>query len=294
MIVTLENEYLTVQIETLGAELRSIRDAEGCEYLWQGDPAFWADRAPILFPVIGRLHEKRWQNGDVSCPIDIHGFASSSEFTVQEKRKDRVSMYLCASPESKRAYPFDFSLNVAYMLRKNSVQVSFAVYNPGNEALPFAIGGHPGFNVPLESGRSFEDYILEFPRACKPDRVGFSENILLNGRYDPFPLEDGMRISLRHEIFDMDAIILKNVCKEVALRSSCGGKGIRVAFPDMPYLGIWHRPETNAPYVCIEPWSSLPGRDGVVEDLNCRSDFVHLAAGETYHNVWSIDLLQEA
>ena len=49
MIVTIRNELLTVDIEDLGAQLSSVRNHHGTEYLWQGDADIWARRAPSLF-----------------------------------------------------------------------------------------------------------------------------------------------------------------------------------------------------------------------------------------------------
>lgn len=92
-------------------------------------------------------------------------------------------------------------------------------------------------------------------------------------------------------MFDDDAIILKNMAREITLRSMASDRAVTVSYPDMSYLGIWHWPKTDAPYVCIEPWSSLPGRQDVVEELSCKSDLVHLTPGNTYHNTWSITIV---
>ena len=56
-LISIQNEYLCVEISTKGAELQSIRDTAGTERLWQGDPAFWTGRAPVLFPICGGLRE---------------------------------------------------------------------------------------------------------------------------------------------------------------------------------------------------------------------------------------------
>ena len=48
----LKNEKLTVEISSHGAELQSIRNAEGREYLWQGDEKYWPRRSPLLFPIV--------------------------------------------------------------------------------------------------------------------------------------------------------------------------------------------------------------------------------------------------
>ena len=157
--------------------------------------------------------------------------------------------------------------------------------------MPFGIGGHPGFRVPLTHGESFEDYFLEFSQSCVPDRVGFTPQVYLSGQDMPYPLKEGRILPLAHDLFDQDAIILKNMAREVTLRSRVTGRGVRVSYPDMPYLGIWHWPKTDAPYVCIEPWSSLPARQDVVEELSCKSDLIRLAPGKTYETAWSITVL---
>ncbi len=48
------NAVLTLELATRGAELRSIKTADGAEWLWQGDPAWWGGRSPLLFPVVGK------------------------------------------------------------------------------------------------------------------------------------------------------------------------------------------------------------------------------------------------
>ena len=95
---------------------------------------------------------------------------------------------------------------------------------------------------------------------------------------------------MSHELFDQDAIVLTEVGKQVTLKARNGGRMVRVTYPNMDYLGIWHTPNTDAPYVCIEPWSSLPSRKGIVEDLARQPGLVCLAAKEEYVNTWSIEV----
>ena len=54
----LSNDILTVEVSAHGAELQSIRKGD-VEYLWQGDPAFWGRRSPVLFPIVGSVWESR-------------------------------------------------------------------------------------------------------------------------------------------------------------------------------------------------------------------------------------------
>ena len=54
---TLQNEFLTVEVSDLGAELQSIKDADEHEYLWQGDDKYRGRRTPILFPIVCGLYQ---------------------------------------------------------------------------------------------------------------------------------------------------------------------------------------------------------------------------------------------
>lgn len=218
--------------------------------------------------------------------MGIHGFAAASRFSVAEQESDRIVLELRDSLATLEQYPFAFTLRITYALKEKSLQVTYRVENRDSKTMPFGIGGHPGFNVPLVAGERFEDYELEFACPCQPDRVGFTPTVFLSGHDEAYPLRENRFIDLKHTLFDEDAVILKNMAREVTLRSKVSGKGVTVSYSDMPYLGIWHWPQTDAPYVCIEPWSSLPSRQDVVEEFSCKSDLVQLAPGKCYESIW--------
>lgn len=287
---TIHNDFLSVTVAEQGAELMSIRASDGTEYLWQGDPAYWSNRAPTLFPFIGRLTENRCRCYGVEYPMGIHGFAARCRFSPSEKSDDHIVLELSSNEETRNQYPFAFLLRITYRLEKADLRITYTVENRSEKIMPFAIGGHPGFRVPLEENESFTDYVLEFSRCCRPDRVGFTPAVYLSGRDEPYPLEEGCRIPLHHSLFDEDAVILKNMDRQITLRSRKSGRGVTVSYPQMPYLGIWHMPNTDAPYVCIEPWSSLPARQDVIEELTCKSDMIPLEPKGLYHNAWTISL----
>ena len=293
MRITIENEILSVTVDTIGAQMLNLW-SENTEYLWQGDPKYWAERAPVLFPFIGRLTNNSYRLRETVYPMSIHGFAASSVFSVVEKSEDCLVMELTDSLETRKQYPFSFALQIIYRLVGCRVEITYQVESRSRVTIPFGIGGHPGFRVPLVDGECFEDYSITFSQSCQPDRIGFTPAVCLSGRDERYPLVEDTRLDLQHSLFDEDAIILKNIAREVTLQSRKSGKGVRVTFPYMPYLGIWHWPNTDAPYVCIEPWSSLPSRQDVVEDFYCKSDMIQLEPGHTYTNTWSITVLQEA
>ena len=70
---------LQIQVNTKGAELASIK-ANGREYLWQGDPRYWGRRAPVLFPIIGKLANNTLRIDGKAYTMSQHGFARDTEF----------------------------------------------------------------------------------------------------------------------------------------------------------------------------------------------------------------------
>lgn len=288
MIYEIKNERLTVSADTAGGQLRSIRDNEGREYLWQGDPAIWKESAPNLFPYIARMTDKSYTYEGKTYRMEIHGFLKYMELELVKCEGDTMVMALESSEETRSLYPFEFRVELEYRLTRSALEITYRVINKDDKTMYFGIGGHPGFNVPLEEGHEFTDYYLDFGGESAPLRVGMSKDCFVTGEDQPYPLRDGRFLDLRHDLFDDDAIILKGMPRAVTLGCAAGNKEIRVEFPDMPYLGVWHKPKMIAPYVCIEPWTSLPSRKGVVEALETQENLISLEQGGTYENNWSI------
>lgn len=285
MLCQIENGSLRVCADTLGAQLMSIRSAGGTEYLWQGDGAYWGGRAPNIFPYVARLTEGRYTYRGKSYSLARHGFARGSEFTPDVGGAS-MTLRLDSGGETLEAYPFRFSYFITYRLDGDTLFIENRVENRDGKTMYFGLGGHPGINVPLDGGLGFEDYFLEFA-PCSPRRVVFTPDCFVSGREEPFALENG-RLNLRHELFDDDAIVLRGAACPVTLRSERGVHGVTLNAPGFPLLGFWHMSKTDAPYVCFEPWTSLPSRSGVVEDLERQPDLIALPAGETYRVEWSL------
>ena len=291
MIYSLKNEYIELSVSDRGAEPVSIRSSDGTEYLWTGEKEYWPGRAPHLFPFVGRLFEQRYLYDGVSYPLSIHGFLKDSVLEL-EKQSGGLVFRLKANETTLRQYPFDFCLHVCYELFERTVAVTFKVKNNDKKPMPFAIGGHPGFNVPLEKGLTFEDYYLEFQEPSLPKRAEPTDTVLLNGRYHDYPLKDGRVIELRHSLFDDDAIVLKDISRSVTLKSDRSSRAVRVDFPGFKYLGIWHTVRTDAPFVCIEPWTALQGFENSVMEIDKNSDMTVLQKGEEYKNEWTINIIE--
>lgn len=292
-MIIIQNENIILRVNPLGAQMMELQSKQGTQFLWNGDPKYWEDRAPNLFPFVARLTNGNYTLYGKCYSMDIHGFAKDSVFSVEKQSASSVTLCLRQNEQTISQYPFHFIFRVHYELLDWSVRITYFVQNNDEKEMPFGIGGHPGFRVPLTEGTQFEDYQLQFSQTCQPDRIGLTDTCFLNGHDIPYSLENGSIIRLRHNLFNKDAIVLKNMARSVKLCSNKTSRSVTVTYPQMPYLGIWHTPCTDAPYICIEPWTSLPSRQDIVEELSCKSDLIRISPGSYYQNTWTISIVEE-
>ena len=286
----IENGLLSVTVNRDGAQLWSICGRDGTEYLWQGDPKYWPDRSISIFPYVARLTEGSYYMDGELHHMGIHGFAAASMFTAAKHERECLVLELEDNEETYAQYPRRFLLRNTFCLKDNTLEVRFEVENRDCKNMYFGIGGHPGFQVPLCKDKDFTEYRLRFHESCDAVRVGFSDDCYVNGQDEPFVLEKGQILKLHHDLFDHDAIVLKKMAKAVTLETDGDERYVTVSYPQMPYLGIWHMPRTDAPYVCIEPWSSLPSSKGKVAVFEEQEDLIVLEPGKRYENVWTITI----
>ena len=288
MIYTIENDKIKVDIADKGGELQSIvLKEDGCEYLWQGDPQYWSGRAYNLFPICGRLFDGKYTYKGKTYEMNLHGFVRNTVMKAEKVEVDKITFLLIPDDTIKSQYPFDFELRFTYTLNGTEINSEINVVNTGNEDMFFGFGGHPGFNVPLTDGEKFEDYYLEFD-CVKPMKRLIMTPLFYTDKTEPYPLRDGKIIDLNHSLFENDARFFTDMCKYVTLKSRKSSKSVRLEYPGMINLGIWHAPQSEAPYICIEPWCSMPSYDGKVDDLETKNQMTRLAPNKVYENGFKI------
>lgn len=289
-LFTISNDILTVTLDKTGAVLHSIIK-EDTEYLWQGNAVYWARRDANLFPYVGRLTEGKYLLDGKEYPMTIHGFCIGTDFEVTSQSADSIRFTLEDSERTREMYPFRFAFHVDYRLEENRIVKTCLVENKDSREMYFGIGGHPGFNVPLGAEGEFSDWALVFPQETQPVRMDLDpENYRFAGTEQPYPLRGGTTIPLTHDLFDLDAVVLRDMPRSVCICSSKSSRSVTVDYPHMPFLGLWHKPHSDAPYVCIEPWVSLPSHSAYMEDISKQEHLIHLPAGETYRNIMTITL----
>lgn len=257
---TLENDELSVRVSSKGAELQSVVSA-GLERMWSGDPAVWGRRAPLLFPLIGRLRDGWYANGGQRVDAPMHGFSRDRAFAGEQVSDTQVRFETVSDEGTRAVYPFDFRLIVEFSLEGNTLVKTHTVENTGAQPMPFEQGGHEAYATRLLPGEHMADYFVRFEGASAGtiEMFGMDEAGILTLPKIEVPLEDG-RLTKTPEQLGIDTIVLESVPgSTVTLASVANDHEVTVEFPDFPYLGIWTMAgQDDARYLCLEPWSALP------------------------------------
>ena len=279
MLFRLENNFLAISIDTHGAELSSVfNKKENKEMLWQGDPAYWGRKSPVLFPVVGKYRNGKTTFEGKEYASGQHGFARDSEFTLVEETVDRLSFQLTGNADTLKQYPFNFSLICSYGLIDNKILVGWAVKNTDTKTIYFSIGAHPAFY-------------------CKKGETVLSmngENLQYNlingdGLYTSPKYNIENEFVLNDSVFDNDALIIENSdVNEISLIDN-DKKYLTVKF-DAKVFGIWSPAKKNAPFVCIEPWYGRCDAEDFEGDITAREWSNSLEANETWYKEYEIEI----
>ena len=287
----LKNKELKLTVSDHGAEIRSlIRLSDGKEMMWQADPEFWGRTSPVLFPLVGQYLDKTSYYDEKTYHMSQHGFARDMDFAFVEKRENGNELWfeLKDSDASHEKYPFNFRLQIGYVLDGYTVTVFWKVFNTDNRKIYFSVGGHPAFNCDLTHS------YLEF----KKDNVIVADNLICNiisndgsgclsDRQKELVLSDGC-LAMSDELFAEDALIIEDrQADEVSLIDESKNKLLSVKF-DSPLFGIWSPVGKHAPFVCIEPWYGRTDRVGFSKELEDREYGNSLETGETFEASYKI------
>ncbi len=252
MNATLRSAVLEIAVKPKGAELCSLKAADGTQYIWQADAAVWPRHAPILFPIVGRLASDKYTLGNRTYEMKQHGFARDCDFELAQKTSNTIGFRLASSAATRKVYPFDFTMWARYKLIGNALDVTYEVTNNGTNLMPFSVGAHPAFALSWNNTDTIEDYYLQFEVAENAATHFLNQDHLLSTEMETM-LKGQKRLALTKNLFYRDALIFLDLkSTKVSLCSAKHAKKLTVEFPGFPFLGIWAKPA--APFVCIEPW----------------------------------------
>lgn len=288
-MITIENEMLRVKLCRKGAELRSVYLKEtGIEYLWQGDPAYWAKHSPVLFPIVGTLVNNQYSYRGQSYTLPRHGFARDMPFTLTESNNSGATLQLEWNEETWQQYPFKFSLQICYSISGNKLLVEYHVTNQdAANPMYFSLGAHPAFNMPLLEKDEYPDYYLQFDGDIAPQVNPLKDGLLLPEK-KPVDIVHN-QLQLHKNLFEKDALVFTELnLQSISIRGKNTDHGLRFGMKDWPHLGLWAAP--GASFVCIEPWqghADFSHHNGMLEQ---KPGIIKLAPNQTWKNSWDITL----
>ena len=286
-VYALQNGKLSARIDSMGGELRSLKFCE-TELLWQGDPAFWNQSAPLLFPFCGRVKDGVYTVEGKEYPMTIHGFLASSPMKVTYHSTDRLTLSLTDSADTRKVYPFPFALTLSYHLAPDSLTLKVTV-QAGEKELPFSFGCHPGFHLPI-SDQGFADSCLRFTNETPLTRLEITANGLLGEGREPYPLSSATLPLSPDPAGDCGIFFrVPENQRKLTLESPSLPCDISMEFADFPILGLWHA--ESAPYLCIEPWQGLPAIDGIPTELTAKPETIMLPPHTAKHFTLPIRLI---
>lgn len=248
MEVTLKNGSVSAKIAQHGAELKSLV-VNGREFMWSGDPAFWPNTAPVMFPMIGTLKDNKTLILGKEYSLPKHGFTRDLELTPEEITETSVLFALEQSDYTKQFYPFDFRFTIRYTLNSDGVTVTHTVKNNDSSDMPYCIGGHPAFAFSGE----LSEHRVEFPQKENAAVPIYNLNVhLFEDDNRVTLLENSDILPLNHEMFYKDVLYFDKIKSRSASFVDKNGHGVRVDFPDFTSLALWQA--KNAPFLCVEPF----------------------------------------
>ena len=270
---------LTVRIDRLGAELRSMRDGQGREVMTDADPRWWTGHAPLLFPFVGRSRGDAYRMNGRTYSMPQHGFARRADFALEDHASDRLLLRLEADATTRAVYPFDFRLDMNFTLEGATLRMTATVGNRGEARMPFSFGYHPAFAWPLPFGGSVEDHriIFDKPEPAPIRRVGDEPGLIARAS-EPSPVQ-GDRLAPTYTMFEGDALIWDDLASRSLTWGVPGRPHLKIDFPDTPWLGLWQKP--GAHYLCVEPWAGMADPVGFDGDVWDKPGIMALLPGQS-------------
>ncbi len=279
MDIELKSKDLKVRIREQGAEMCSVTNNQGTEFVWQASEKIWPRHAPVLFPIVGKLKGNKYEFAGKSYQLGQHGFARDMKFKVAESSPSKCTLELISDDETKKLYPFAFSLRIIYELSGNELNTRYEVKNTGDSKMLFSIGAHPGFRCPIDADEKFQDYYIEFYHDT------FLQTVLQDGLRSTtnkvLPLV-GKKLYLSANLFDDDALVFENhQVSKISLCSSKSQHKITMECKDWPYYGIWSKKGCTE-FVCLEPWYGIADRVDSTGEFPKKEGLISLEPSEKF------------
>lgn len=292
MEVTLRNTSAVAVIDTKGAELKSFQDGFGTEYMWQADPKYWGRTSPVLFPIVGNLRNNRTIIQDKEYEIPKHGLLRDAEFRLLYHSDEKAIFSYIATEETKAHYPFDFQLQMTYSLDGCDLEVKYDVFNLGKTEMPFCLGAHPAFNIPVTTEDTFDQYYIRFDKEMTTATPVYDlEHLHWINDKRITRLENTDSMKLDYDLFEEAIFFDEFEPSTVTISSQLTGRGVKVDMVGFPTVAFWTPANKQAPFLCVEPWCGSAVYDTEDDEFLHKRDVQILSPDEKKSFCMTIHML---
>lgn len=284
----IKNEYLSVEISSLGAEIHKVSSVNGeKDYFWSGNPDVWNAVSPVLFPIVGKVNEDKVKYNNKDYHLTKHGYARYSEFKIISESATSVTLQINGlNLPNNMTYPFQLQFSVTYSLQGNKLLTMYHVDNLSEQIAYFSVGGHPAFKCPFDDKHLINDYVIEFEKEESLTKYGFTQKGLWDSNTTNLNLPN-KQIQLEPNIFDNDALFFSGFKSDyVILKEKDSNRSIKVSTKGFPLLGFWSKPKAS--YICIEPWCGMGDIDEFDVELDKKPGIISIKPGAHWENSYLI------
>ncbi len=226
---------------------------------------------PILFPFPNRIANAhyKWEGISYDLPAEktyhdqsgnaIHGFCLDLPWRVIAHEETYAIAQFQLSIDGKhrlKYWPGDIFIEVKYEVRGAALRAEFRIGNPGQTSVPWGLGTHPYFKVPLSEQGTLNNCLIEAPAT--------EEWVLENN----VPTGVKKTISKSHDLREgawLDQLKLDHVLSglpeeteqyECLIMDEQGGLIVSQDYDSLfSELVVYTPPERNC--VCLEPYSCV-------------------------------------
>ena len=244
---------------------------------------------PILFPYPGRLQGMvfEWrgksykQESNDKFGNAIHGFVHKRPWRIIDSTSNSLQTEFHAAkddPSLLDRWPADFRIKCRFEIVGQTLKTSFRVENPCDRDLPFGLGAHPYFRLPLIAHSTADECVVSVPvkRQWELDEMlptGASQ-ILVNG----LTSADGLRFAdMQYDDVFSDFATSGRRC-EATIRDK--DRTIRLSYSqNFRTCVLFTPPHREA--VCIEPYTCIPDAQRLRES-GIGEGMLVLSPGESF------------
>lgn len=234
---------------------------------------------PILFPFPNRIRGARfsWDGREYVIPAEtgrhdklgnaIHGFCLDRPWRVTSQgQRFAVGQFQLSvdAPERRSLWPADFVLEVRYELRGSTLRCDLKIENPDRVPLPWGLGTHPYFHLPLDETSQ--------PSRCLVQVPASREWVLIDGvptgERREVPPEKDLREGEYFDVLKLDDVLtdvaVENGVAECGIIDEAAGlQVVQRCGSEFREFVVFTPP--NRPCVCLEPYT-------------CATDAINLQA----------------